>query len=85
VTETTHDAEAVAAVEAVDDAVKDLPVLKREELAPECQADRPVLCVAGRGPLDEAVSIMLAQLLEKHGLRARVEGADAVLLRTFFI
>jgi predicted PurR-regulated permease PerM len=84
VTETTHDAEAVAAVEAVDDAVKDLPILKREELAPEWQAVRPVLCVAGRGPLDEAVSIMLAQLLEKHGLRARVEGADAVATQNIF-
>jgi hypothetical protein len=78
VAKTTHDAEAVAAVEAVDDAVTDLPVLKREELSPEWQADAPILCVAGRGPLDEAVAIMLAQLLDKHGLRARVEGADAV-------
>ncbi|MBE7203245.1 MAG: AI-2E family transporter, partial [Parafilimonas terrae] len=32
----------------------------------------PVLCVAGRGPLDEASSAMLAQLLRKHGLGARV-------------
>jgi len=31
-----------------------------------------VLCVAGRGPLDEAVCSMLAQLLRKHGLGARV-------------
>ena len=37
-----------------------------------------MLCVAGRGPLDEAAAIMLAQLLEKHGLGARVEGADAI-------
>jgi hypothetical protein len=28
----------------------------------------PILCVAGRGPLDEAASAMLAQLLEKHGV-----------------
>ena len=31
--------------------------------------DTPVLCLAGRGPLDEAASAMLAQLLEKHGFR----------------
>jgi len=31
-----------------------------------------VLCVAGRGPLDELASAMLAQLLGKHGLGARV-------------
>jgi hypothetical protein len=34
--------------------------------------------VAGRGPLDEAIAIMLAQLLEKHGLCARVDGVDAI-------
>ena len=32
----------------------------------------PVLCLAGRGPLDESASAMLAQLLERHGLGARV-------------
>jgi predicted PurR-regulated permease PerM len=32
----------------------------------------PVLCIAGRGPLDEAASTILAQLLQKHGLGARV-------------
>jgi hypothetical protein len=31
-----------------------------------------VLCLAGRGPLDEAASLMLVQLLNKHGLRARL-------------
>jgi hypothetical protein len=30
------------------------------------------MCIAGRGPLDEAASAMLAQLLDKHGLGARV-------------
>jgi predicted PurR-regulated permease PerM len=32
----------------------------------------PVLCLAGRGPLDESASLMLAQLLGKHGLGAAV-------------
>jgi hypothetical protein len=32
----------------------------------------PVLCIAGRGPLDEAAAGMLAQLLHKNGLGARV-------------
>jgi predicted PurR-regulated permease PerM len=32
----------------------------------------PVLCIAGRGPLDDAASAMLAQLLGKHGIGARV-------------
>ncbi len=37
-----------------------------------------VLCVAGRGPLDEAAAAMFAQLLTKHGLGARVEPHHAV-------
>jgi predicted PurR-regulated permease PerM len=78
VNKTTHDAEAAAAVESTDDANHDLPLLGKEDLSPEWQARLPVLCVAGRGPLDEAAAIMLAQLLEKHGLGARVEGADAI-------
>ena len=40
--------------------------------APRWSAEAPVLCLAGKGPLDEAASAMLAQLLGKHGLAARV-------------
>jgi len=46
-------------------------------LAPEWSGSAPVLCVAGRGPLDEAACTMLVQLLGKHGLRARVVSQDA--------
>jgi predicted PurR-regulated permease PerM len=35
------------------------------------RAPSAVLCIPGRGPLDEAASAMLAQLLGKHGLGAR--------------
>jgi predicted PurR-regulated permease PerM len=78
VDETTHDPEAAAAVEAADKAKPDLASVKREGLGPEWRADVPVLCVAGRSALDEAAAAMLAQLLKKYGLGARVEGADAV-------
>ena len=84
VKETTHDAEAAAAIETVHDAAADLPVLTSERLAPAWQGETPVLCVAGRGHLDEAVALMLAQLLQKHGLRARVEGADAMASLNIF-
>ena len=40
-------------------------------------AGTPVLCIGGRGPLDEAAAAMLAQLLDKHGLGARVSGFQA--------
>ena len=43
-----------------------------DRLAPEWQGATPVLCLAGRGPLDEAAAAMLAQLLGKHGLAARI-------------
>lgn len=48
------------------------------ELAPEWESEAPVLCVGGRGPLDEAASMMLAQLLTKHGLNARVVPHSAI-------
>jgi predicted PurR-regulated permease PerM len=43
-----------------------------DNLAPAWRTASPVLCLAGRGPLDEAASSILAQLLGKHGLGARV-------------
>lgn len=45
------------------------------------RADQPAgtaLCVAGRGPLDEAACTMLAQILAKRGMHARVVSSDAV-------
>jgi predicted PurR-regulated permease PerM len=51
-----------------------------EELA---RPEASVLCLAGRGPLDEAASAMLAQLLGKHGLDARTvphEGSSRELI-----
>lgn len=50
----------------------------RKWLAPEWQGETPVICIAGRGPLDEAASNMLVQLLEKHGLGARMVPHEAV-------
>ena len=52
---------------------------KADDLAPAWRAEHPILCVAGRGPLDEAAAAMLAQLLGKHGLGARVVPHDTVL------
>jgi len=47
------------------------------DLAPEWRTPAPVLCVAGRGPLDEAVAAMLCQLLGKHGIGARIAPYEA--------
>jgi predicted PurR-regulated permease PerM len=48
--------------------------------APVCAAsvDRRIACVAGRGPFDEAVSAMLAQLLAQSGMPACVVTHTAV-------
>jgi len=48
------------------------------ELPPAWRSEAPILCIAGRGPLDEAASEMLAQLLCKHGIEARVVPHEAV-------
>ncbi len=44
----------------------------RESLPAAWRGAAPVLCIAGRGPLDEAAASMLSQLLHKNGLKARV-------------
>ena len=36
----------------------------------------PVLCVAGRGPLDEAAALLLVDMLDKYGITARVVASD---------
>ncbi len=48
-----------------------------QELPPAWRGETPILCVSGRGPLDKAASIMLAQLLGKHGLKARSVSHEA--------
>jgi hypothetical protein len=82
----TDDAEAVAAVENVSAAAvyPDLPVLTGSDLAPDWQGEHPILCIAGRTPLDEAAGIMFAQLCNAHGLATRVEGADALSTANIF-
>lgn len=46
-----------------------------EEGAPEAwRGPAAIHCIAGRGPLDEAASMMLVQLLGKHGLGAHLVG-----------
>jgi predicted PurR-regulated permease PerM len=38
----------------------------------------PVLCITGRGPLDEAAGMLLIDMLAKHGIGARAVSADQV-------
>src|SRR3954453_928156 len=45
---------------------------------PESWCNRPVLCVAGRSALDEAAAALLAHMVEKRGIGARVVSASEV-------
>jgi predicted PurR-regulated permease PerM len=50
-----------------------------KSMAESLGADRPlVLCVPAHGVLDEAANVMLAQLLEKHGLQVRLVPREAM-------
>jgi predicted PurR-regulated permease PerM len=82
----TTDAEASSAVESVAEnaAHEHLPMIGKEELPPDWQAEYPVLIIAGRSLIDEAAAIMLAQLSTAHGLAARVERADALSTANIF-
>lgn len=82
----TTDVEATSAIEAVaeDAPYEDLPVLRKEDLPSGWQGEHPVLCIAGRSPIDEAAAIMLGQLAGAHGLSARVEAAEALSTANIF-
>jgi predicted PurR-regulated permease PerM len=82
----TTDIEATSAVETVaeDAPYENLPILSKGDLPLEWQGDYPVLCVAGRSPLDEAAAMMLGQLATAHGLLARVEAAEALSTANIF-
>ncbi|MEA2925697.1 MAG: hypothetical protein QOD25_2819, partial [Alphaproteobacteria bacterium] len=45
---------------------------------------QPVLCIPGLGLLDEAIALMVAQLIERDGIGARVEQADALSVSRIF-
>ncbi|MGB8070140.1 MAG: AI-2E family transporter [Pseudolabrys sp.] len=75
----TQDVEAAAAVDSIEDPrVYDLPVLAKDKLTTHWRGEAPVLCIAGRTGLDEAVAVMLAQILSKQGIGTRLEGVDVL-------
>lgn len=84
-----QDAEAEAAVEEAEDMARfvpmpDLPFVIKEGLPPAWQAEHPVLCVAERSNLDEAAALILAQILSKHGLGARVAKVEETSASSIF-
>ena len=47
-------------------------VLARDDLAANWRGTTPILCVSSRGPFDEAATLMLSQILGRHGLAAQM-------------
>ncbi|MGB6438800.1 MAG: AI-2E family transporter [Methyloceanibacter sp.] len=75
----TQDVEAAAAVDSIEDPrVYDFPILAKDKLTTHWRGEAPVLCIAGRTGLDEAVAVMLAQILSKQGIGTRLEGVDVL-------
>lgn len=66
----TQDAEAVAAVEAAN---ADASAADLKDRGPPPLAVR---CVGGRTPIDQAAAGVVRQILAKHGMAAKLEGAD---------
>ncbi len=75
----TPDTETAAALAAIgpDRQVAGI-VLTREDLAPQWRSKTPVLCVSSRGPFDEAATLMLSQILARHGLASQVMSMAAI-------
>jgi predicted PurR-regulated permease PerM len=53
-------------------------VLDREDLAHHWRGATPVLCVSSRGPFDEAATLMLSQILARHGLASQILSMAAI-------
>ena len=69
----------LASLSTMDEADEEpLPILEPADLAPGWEEEGSVLCIGGRTPLDEAAAAMLAGLLNKHGLKARVAESEAI-------
>ncbi|MCJ2027501.1 AI-2E family transporter [Methylobacterium sp. J-067] len=73
------DTETAAALAAVGpDRQEAAIVLGREDLAPAWRGAKPVLCVSSRGPFDEAATLMLSQVLARHGLASQTLSMAAI-------
>jgi predicted PurR-regulated permease PerM len=55
-----------------------------KELPEQWRTAKPVLCIPGLSLLDEAVALMVAQLIEREGIGARVEQVDALSMSRIF-
>ena len=82
----TTDSEAAAAIDQVAEnhADANLPVLRQADLRADWRGKKPILCIAGRTPLDEAAAMMMSHLCGVHGIGARVEPSSALSTTNIF-
>jgi predicted PurR-regulated permease PerM len=60
--------------------------IEPERMQGQWAVEHPILCIASRSPLDQAACVMLAQLLSKHALAARIQSfADVASARSLKI
>jgi predicted PurR-regulated permease PerM len=80
ITRSANDPEAEAAIEETDEAegTADLPVLTPDRLGEAFRGDGRVICIGAQSDLDEAAALILAQIMEKHGIVARVLPSKAL-------
>jgi predicted PurR-regulated permease PerM len=60
------------------------PSSSKRQLPERWRTQKPVLCIPGLGLLDETVALMVAQLVERQGIGARAEQADALSMARIF-
>jgi predicted PurR-regulated permease PerM len=90
--DTWEDKPVAAAAEAsADGKPKSIPALASSEpiedpmqVPAEWRDRERVLCIPGVGPLDEAIALILAQLVTKRGIGARAERSDALSMSRLF-
>ena len=63
---------------------EDQPSSSTSQLPERWRTQKPVLCIPGLGLLDETVALMVAQLVERRGIGARAEQADALSMARIF-
>ena len=62
----------------------DVPMLLPDALHGRWASPNPVVCIAGRSPVDEAAALLLADLLIKHGLNTTAHGVDVLTSSNLF-
>jgi hypothetical protein len=66
------------------DKTEEKPSPSTRQLPEHWRTEKPVLCIPGLGLLDETVALIIAQLVERQGIGARAEQADALSMARIF-